>query len=161
VISGIDLALWDAKAKALGVPLYQLPGGPAKDRLRVYCSGGPALWPIETNITKCKYYVEQGYTAVKFATGYYEHEGPPESPSTWRLVPVSRARLAQQEKDKCAAVREALGADIDIIVDGHQGAVPDPYSVQDALEMTEALASGGILFLRSRCPTISPVDMRS
>ena len=35
-ISGIDMALWDIKGKALGVPVYELLGGPTRTRVRVY-----------------------------------------------------------------------------------------------------------------------------
>src|SRR6187200_2208272 len=35
-LSGIDMALWDIKGKALGVPVYELLGGPTRDRVRVY-----------------------------------------------------------------------------------------------------------------------------
>lgn len=37
-IAGIDLALWDIKGKALGVPVYELAGGPFRTKQRVYCS---------------------------------------------------------------------------------------------------------------------------
>src|SRR5216684_6375781 len=38
-LSGIDQALWDIKGKALGVPVYELLGGPTRDRIRVYAHG--------------------------------------------------------------------------------------------------------------------------
>ena len=38
-ISGIDLALWDLKAKALDVPVYELLGGRVRDSVRVYANG--------------------------------------------------------------------------------------------------------------------------
>ncbi len=38
-IAGIELALWDIKAKALGVPVYELVGGPIRQRQRVYSAG--------------------------------------------------------------------------------------------------------------------------
>ncbi|UCE48226.1 MAG: hypothetical protein JSW47_21830, partial [Phycisphaerales bacterium] len=38
VLSGIDQALWDIKGKALGVPVYELLGGPTRDRIRIYGS---------------------------------------------------------------------------------------------------------------------------
>ena len=37
-IAGVELALWDIKAKALGVPVYELFGGPLRDRMRLYWS---------------------------------------------------------------------------------------------------------------------------
>jgi galactonate dehydratase len=39
-LSGIDQALWDIKGKALGVPVYELLGGPTRDRVRVYAHAG-------------------------------------------------------------------------------------------------------------------------
>src|SRR5210317_2424252 len=39
-ISGIDMALWDIKGKALGVPVYELLGGPTRKRVRVYAHAG-------------------------------------------------------------------------------------------------------------------------
>src|SRR5438477_10841229 len=39
-LSGIDIALWDIKGKALGVPVYELLGGPTRDRVRVYAHAG-------------------------------------------------------------------------------------------------------------------------
>ena len=40
-LSGIDQALWDIKGKALGVPVYELLGGPTRNRVRVYAHSGP------------------------------------------------------------------------------------------------------------------------
>src|SRR3989337_1868132 len=39
-LSGIDMALWDIKGKALGVPVYELLGGPTRERIRVYAHAG-------------------------------------------------------------------------------------------------------------------------
>ena len=41
-LSGIDQALWDIKGKALGVPVYELLGGPTRDKVRVYASSNAA-----------------------------------------------------------------------------------------------------------------------
>jgi galactonate dehydratase len=43
-LSGIDQALWDIKGKALGVPVYELLGGPTRQRIRVYAHDMPAPW---------------------------------------------------------------------------------------------------------------------
>src|SRR6202165_1024605 len=56
-LSGIDQALWDNKGKALGVPIYELLGGPMRNKVRVYAHAGT---PEAMNAAKAK-----GFTAFK------------------------------------------------------------------------------------------------
>src|SRR5919112_771906 len=56
-LSGIDQALWDIKGKALGVPVYELLGGPTRDRVRVYAHAGQT--------DQMKKLQGQGFTAFK------------------------------------------------------------------------------------------------
>src|ERR1041385_4736644 len=56
-LSGIDQALWDIKGKALGVPVYELLGGPTRDRVRVYAHAGTPQ-AIQASLAK-------GFTAFK------------------------------------------------------------------------------------------------
>jgi L-alanine-DL-glutamate epimerase-like enolase superfamily enzyme len=77
-IAGIELALWDLKAKALGVPVYELFGGPLRDRQRVYWShcgtsrarshallGVPPLKSMDDVARLGQEVVGRGYTALK------------------------------------------------------------------------------------------------
>lgn len=77
-IAGIDNALWDIKAKALGVPVYELFGGPLRDQVRLYwshCStyramyseilGTPPLRSWEDIATLGREVVSRGFTALK------------------------------------------------------------------------------------------------
>src|SRR5206468_7331562 len=62
-LGGLDMALWDIKGKALGVPVYELLGGPTRDRVRVYAHArSPA---------QIKTLLAQGFTAFK--TGPAKH----------------------------------------------------------------------------------------
>jgi galactonate dehydratase len=63
-LSGIDQALWDIKGKALGVPVYELLGGPTRDRVRVYAHAGTP--------DQMKKLQAQGFTAFK--TGVAKHK---------------------------------------------------------------------------------------
>ena len=56
-MAGIDIALWDIKGKAYGKPVYELLGGPTRDKIRVY---GRAYSPGD--IPKG---IAQGFTAFK------------------------------------------------------------------------------------------------
>ena len=77
-IAGIELACWDIKAKALGVPVNRLVGGPFRDKQRVYWShlatyrvrsaemlGKPKLRSMEDVDACAREAVDSGYTAVK------------------------------------------------------------------------------------------------
>jgi L-alanine-DL-glutamate epimerase-like enolase superfamily enzyme len=150
------MALWDLKAKAANVPAYKLLGGLARETVLPYYSGGPCLWPLEKTVEMCQYYVERGYRAIKFSTGYYLKEGPAELPTGWRVRPVSPARVGEQEAEKLEAVRRGVGREIEIILDGHQGGIPHPFGPADAIRVTEAVAPYALLFFEEPLPYTNP-----
>ena len=107
-LSGIDIALWDLKGKALGVPVYELLGGPFQDRLRVYANGwytNPGT--PEQNADEALRVVEMGYTAMKF---------DPFGQHNYYTIGPEEAQLAE---DRVAAVREAVGPSVEILVEVH------------------------------------------
>ena len=63
-VAGIDIALWDLKGKRLGVPVYDLLGGPTRERVRVYrhLTGDTAEELTEDALR----WLEQGFTALRF-----------------------------------------------------------------------------------------------
>ncbi len=99
-LGAIDLALWDLKAKAADAPLWHLLGGSATKRVEAYnTDGGWLNWPLETLVSDCRRLVEaEGYRAVKLKVG---------SPS------------AAEDIRRVAAVREALGPEVAIMVDAN------------------------------------------
>lgn len=108
VLSGIDLAMWDLKGKALGIPVYELLGGPFIDRIRVYANGwytNPGT--PEQNAEEAKVVVAKGYTAMKF---------DPFGQDNYMTISPHEAQLAE---DRVAAVREAVGPNIDVLVEVH------------------------------------------
>ena len=107
-LSGLDLAIWDLKGKALGVPVYELLGGPFRDQIRVYANGwytNPGT--PEQNAEEAKAVVAKGYTAMKF---------DPFGQHNYYTLSSSEAQLAV---DRVAAVREAVGPNVDILVEVH------------------------------------------
>jgi galactonate dehydratase len=100
-LSGIDMALWDIKGKALGVPVYELLGGPTRSKVRIYKQ---VRTPAEIRAG-----VAAGFTAFK--TG----------PQFRRRYPRYIETLSQVNHavEQFAALRKAGGDDVDIGIDFH------------------------------------------
>lgn len=147
VISGIELALWDLKGKALGLPVYQLLGGKVRERISVYASGGPSLWPLDELVRKVEYYAKLGYRATKLSTGFYQlPRGASSHQGRIEAVPFPFAEKLQVLASEFERLRREFGAAMDLAVDGHQGGVPNPISVNEAVATAEALAPHRLRF---------------
>ena len=111
-ISAIDIALWDIKGKALGMPLYKLLGGPVRDRVVCYphCEGRTT----EELVDNCTRAVDEGWKFVRW--GLPETGGTQQSEGEGRLEPVESIRIAEEQM---ARVREAVGPEVQICLDVH------------------------------------------
>ena len=124
-ISAIDIALWDIKGKYFKVPVYKLLGGKKRDNLRCYASQLQFGWgevriPARTPedyAKNAKKAVEEGYDAVKFDFFLYNEDDGFFNDND-RLGLLSKKYLNIVEK-RIAAVREAVGPDVDIIMENH------------------------------------------
>ncbi len=106
-LSGIDQALWDIKGKALGVPVYELLGGPTRDRVRVYAHASqPDLM---------KKLQGQGFSAFK--TGVAKQKAR-----------ANRYIFTESDVEHAAEVfaslRQAMGKEVDIAIDFHGAISP-------------------------------------
>lgn len=120
--AAIEVACWDILGKSLGVPCWQLLGGMVRDRVRAYANG----WyrnerTPEAFATAARRTVEYGYTALKF-----DPFG-----SAWRaMAPVD----LELSLDIVAAVREAVGADVEMFIEGHSR-----FTVDEAVKIAQRL----------------------
>lgn len=102
-ISALDIALWDLKGKALGLPLYKLLGGKLHPKLRACASTHPSKASIDNLAQELAAHVSRGYTAVKVGFGK-----------------AGQANLGTDDSRDIAyvkAVREAIGDEADFMVD--------------------------------------------
>ena len=113
-LSALEQALWDIAGKICGQPVYNLLGGPCRDRIRVYANGWSdgASTPDEYARAAAKV-LERGFTAMKF--------DPFTNP--WR------SHIGRAEEDlavaRVSAVREAVGPTVEILVEVHRRLAPN------------------------------------
>ncbi len=119
IVSGLEIALWDIKGKALGVPVYELLGGKARDRIQVYSWIGGDRPSAVVQAAKERY--EMGFRAVKMN-------------ATEELHYVDSYEKVQKVIDRVASIREALGDQFGIAVDFH-GRVHKPMAKVLAQEL--------------------------
>jgi mannonate dehydratase len=135
-ISGIDMALWDIKAKAAGMPLYQLLGGKSRERVMIYthAQGMTIEEAVEATVTKH----EQGFPAIRVQVGI------PGLPAVYGTGPAPKGkRKARPKADSLPhedvwstakylphiprlfdTVRDAVGWDVHLLHDVHHRLTP-------------------------------------
>lgn len=111
-ISGIEQALWDIVGKATGQPVYNLLGGAFRTKIRVYANGWGEGGSPDAVAKKASAVVAQGFTGLKF--------DPFDNP--WRAYIDHKDEDLAVERVK--AVREAVGPDVEILVEVHRRLAP-------------------------------------
>ena len=141
-LSALDIALWDIKGKALGEPVWQLIGG-AQNPVEAYISfglGGPntslsmvPAYTVDELVEEATLLVEQGHTKLKTGVGRSEIPNPDED----------AARMG--------ALREALGPDVKLLMDGGRN-----MAFHDALRLCKLCEPHHITFFEEPVPGNDP-----
>jgi galactonate dehydratase len=149
-ISAIDQALWDIKGKALNVPVHVLLGGACRETLRMYCNGWyRSLGEAEAYAEAARGVVARGFDAMKFDPMKLDRTGRGAYPN--RRIERGHERLAIA---RVRAVREAVGPDVDILVELHGNMWPmdsihfgkqiahlDPFFMEEVADAEDAEAT--------------------
>ncbi len=124
-MSGIDMALWDIRAKAAGWPLYRLLGGASRS-IPAYAGGVSLGYQVPSSLVEeARGLVEKGFKAVKLRIG----------------------DTSARDLERVTAVRKALGDDITILTDANTG-----YSLDDARRVIPGLEAQGVGWLEEPFP---------
>lgn len=141
-ISGIEIALWDILGKSLGVPVWRLLGGRCRSHLRTYTHLGMGEMTSVYETFDGAYLaergravVEAGYDALKIVNIPYSHY-------------LASNRTIDQVADSVAGLRQAVGPDVDIMVDFHGR----PASMALARDFIRALEPARPLFVEEPVP---------
>ena len=158
-ISALDIALWDIKGKSLGVPVYKLLGGKVRSQLRAYASQLQLGWgkvrrpkgPKEDYAEEARKAIAEGYDAVKVDVLGFDREGKAlphlEGPLSHKYIALGEERVA--------AIREAVGPDVDIIIENH--ARTDLVS---AIQLAKAVEKYNIFFYEEVNTPLNPQLLR-
>lgn len=125
-MSSVEVACWDLIGKAAGVPLHRHFGG-RRDAIKAYASGG--LWlsqPVDELVAEAHGFLRQGFRAMK--------------------VRVGKPEIAE-DVARVAAVRQAVGPDIDLMVDSNQS-----LNVARAIDLAKALAPSNLVWFEEPVP---------
>ena len=128
-LSGPDCALWDIIGKAVGKPVYKLLGGLERSRVKAYASSIPYGKPEEVSDTALRL-VEQGHDQLKLKVG---------------MGPAGLGWGSDERNIK--ALREAVGYDVDIIVDANSA-----FTFRQALKLGRILERYEVLFFEEPVP---------
>lgn len=112
-IGAIDQALWDIKGKEAGKPVYELLGGPTREKVRLYThiSGKTA----KDLAGQAKALVKDGFTAVRlYPFGEFGRHTFEEGTG---LETMSFTSMQHNAVERVGAVRDAVGPDVDVMID--------------------------------------------
>ena len=144
IVSAIDIALWDIRGKQLGVPIYELLGGPVRDSIALYTHPNGHATP-EGTAAHCRAIVATGHTALK--TDPFPHH--PEEADGY-LSGQMDAAGEQHGVDVIAAIREAVGPEVEILIDCH-----GRFDVATAIRLADRLAPYNIGWFEEPVPVES------
>ncbi len=123
-LGALDLALWDLKGKALGVPVYELLGGLSRDHIECYSTGFPGKGSLKETARAC---VEAGFRAYRYSVA-----DPAQGAA------FNSHQIVRETAEHCRQIREGVGKDGDWAIDYHTRLdMPDAIRLSTLIEDLE------------------------
>lgn len=136
-VSAIDIALWDIRGKVLGLPVYELLGGPVRDEISLYTHPDQSKFTTrEGVIAEIRDIVNSGHTGLKFDPYPYQRGGD-EQRHGYLDGSMSRAD-ERKAAELTELIRETAGPDVDILIDAH-----GRFDVPTAIRLCRSLEEAG------------------
>ena len=150
MISAIDIALWDIRGKVLGLPISELLGGPVREGIPIYChpQNGSS---VEDTAQHARAIVETGQKALKIDPFQPKHEEETNGYLSGKLS----AEAENLGVERIAAIREAVGPDIEVMVDCH-----GRFDVPTAIRLARALEPYNLFWFEEPVPVESTHALR-
>ena len=149
-VSAIDIALWDIRGKALGLPIYMLLGGPVRESIALY-THPPQVTDVESAVAAAKAIVDAGYKAMKFDPMI---RAIPEGNAHYMDGQLSREGM-ETAWEITAAIRAAVGPGIEILIDAH-----GKFNVPTAIDLCRGLEESDIFWFEEPVPVESNHALR-
>jgi galactonate dehydratase len=143
-ISGIDIALWDIRGKALNQPIYNLLGGAVRDSIELYTHPDPNIGPDEAR-KQGKEIADSGHKALKFDP----YPSMAEEQNGY-LSGKMDARGEAEGNEITAAFREGAGPDMELLIDAH-----GRFDVPTAVRLSRSVSSSNIHWWEEPVPVES------
>ena len=143
-LSAIEQAMWDVIGRMLGQPVYNLLGGPVRDKLRLYANGwGYGLTRPTDYANAAEKLVARGFDALKLDP----------LPKPWRtFIGTDHLRAGEEV---LATVRRAVGPGVDLLIDNHRRLAP-----MHAVELAKRYEKYGIYWFEEPCQAHNLEAMR-
>jgi galactonate dehydratase len=135
-VSAIDIALWDIRGKVLGLPVYELLGGPVRDEIALYTHPDQGKFTSKQGvIDEITDIVKSGHTALKFDP--FPYQGDRERRDGY-LDGMLNRKDEREAFELTELIRQTAGPEVEILIDAH-----GRFDVPTAIRLCRSLEEAG------------------